>query len=352
MKKIGVIGHFGFGKNLLNGQTVKTKIITKEIINQVGNDEVACLDTSGGKKKIISLTANTIQLMRKCENVIMMPAHNGVIFFSPILAILKKLCKTNIYYIVIGGWISEFVGKKKNLKKYLLKFDGIYVETSTMQKSMRKQGFDNIHLMPNCKELKILDEKELVYTYSEPLSVCTFSRVMKEKGIEDIIDAITRINEEAGRIVYILDIYGQIEDCYNQEFKKIISKAHEYIRYCGIVPYDKSTQILKNYFALIFPTRFYTEGVPGTIIDAYASGVPVISSRWESFDDVIDDGEVGYGYKFGDVSALTNLLVRMAQEPHLINNLKRNCINKALGFSSKNVVEKFLNGDKGTQGIL
>ena len=35
MKKVCVIGHFGFGENLLNGQTIKTKIVTKELINSL-----------------------------------------------------------------------------------------------------------------------------------------------------------------------------------------------------------------------------------------------------------------------------------------------------------------------------
>ena len=31
MKKAGVCGHFGIGRNLLNGQTVKTKTVTEEL---------------------------------------------------------------------------------------------------------------------------------------------------------------------------------------------------------------------------------------------------------------------------------------------------------------------------------
>ena len=31
MKKIAVIGHFGQGENLLNGQAIKTKIVTLEL---------------------------------------------------------------------------------------------------------------------------------------------------------------------------------------------------------------------------------------------------------------------------------------------------------------------------------
>ena len=31
MYKIGICGHYGGGKNCLDGQTIKTKIITKEL---------------------------------------------------------------------------------------------------------------------------------------------------------------------------------------------------------------------------------------------------------------------------------------------------------------------------------
>ena len=61
---------------------------------------------------------------------------------------------------------------------------------------------------------------------------------------------------------------------------------------------------MKYYFALLFPTRFYTEGIPGTILDAYAAGIPVICSRWESCADVVDDGVTGITYPFEDMQML------------------------------------------------
>ena len=41
----------------------------------------------------------------------------------------------------------------------------------------------------------------------KPLPLCTFSRVMKEKGIEDAVYAVRTVNEHFGRTVYTLDIY-------------------------------------------------------------------------------------------------------------------------------------------------
>ena len=60
-KTVCIIGHFGFAKNLLNGQTVKTKIITKELEKQLGKEEVLKIDTWWKKENVavnISITCN------------------------------------------------------------------------------------------------------------------------------------------------------------------------------------------------------------------------------------------------------------------------------------------------------
>ena len=87
--------------------------------------------------------------------------------------------------------------------------------------------------------------------------------------------------------------------------------------------------MLKNYFALLFPTHFFTEGIPGTIIDAYAAGIPVLSTRWESFADLIDDGKTGLGYDFNNDKDLEDLLITVAHSPEQILDMKQNCIKKA-----------------------
>jgi hypothetical protein len=74
--------------------------------------------------------------------------------------------------------------KRKSLTKALKKFDGIYVETSTMKKALEREGFENVLVMPNCKKLTVLSENDLIYPAGAPYKLCTFSRVMKEKGIE------------------------------------------------------------------------------------------------------------------------------------------------------------------------
>ena len=340
MKKVCVIGSFGFNKNLLNGQTIKTKIIAKELSSSLGEDQVLKIDTHGGKKTLLKAPFQVIKALKNSSNIIIMPAHNGLRVYTPLLSIFRAFFRRKkLHYVVIGGWLPNFIKGKKLLRKQLKKFHGIYVETNSMKKALEEQGFKNVIVMPNCKELPPLSESDLVYPLKEPYKLCTFSRVMKEKGIEDAVNAVKLVNEHFGKIVYELDIYGQVDLNQTKWFDNLKQSFPPYIRYGGIIHFDKSVEVLKNYFALLFPTHYYTEGIPGTIIDAYAAGLPVISAKWENYDDVIDDGRTGFGFKFKDYNDFVSTLFNLANNPSIIVGMKQKCIKKSYQYQPKTVIE-------------
>ena len=328
--KVGVLGHYGEGQNLLNGQTVKTKIVTEELQKQLGQDQVLKVDTHGGWKTLLKAPIQTFGVLKKSNNVLMFPAHNGLRVYAPLLSFYKRFFKNRkLHYVVIGGWLPRFLEERKRLAKTLKKFDGIYVETHTMKNALEAKGFRNIFVMPNCKELNILDPDELTLNHSEPYKLCTFSRVMKEKGIEDAVNAVKAVNEKLGRAVYRLDIYGQIDPNQTEWFEEVKKNFPDYVIYRGLVAFDKSVEVLKDYYVLLFPTRFFTEGIPGTVIDAYAAGVPVVSARWESFADIIDDGITGIGYTFGKTDELASILENVSSFTQRVDSMRNNCLAKA-----------------------
>lgn len=342
MKKVCVIGHFGGTKTLLNGQTVKTKIVTGELKRQLGENEVMTIDTCGGAKALLKCFILSGKALKEYENAVMFPAHNGVRFFAPVLLFWNMLFHRKLHYVVIGGWLPKLLADKPALKRQLQKFSGIYVETATMKKALEEIGFENIFVMPNCKELTVLKPEDMTQFTEEPYNLCTFSRVMREKGIEDAVKAVTEINERAGRTVYALDIYGQVDSEQAEWFEELKNAFPEFVRYGGLVPFDESVEVLKDYFALLFPTRFFTEGVPGTIIDGYAAGVPVISARWESFGDVVDDGSVGIGYDFDSYEDFVKTLEDISKNPEAVINMKENCLKKAEEFSVPQTVKRLI----------
>lgn len=338
MLKATAIGHFGT-EECSDGQTIKTKIVTKVLEDHLGPESVGQMDTHGSVKTLLKAPTMVCSAFCNSENVIVLPAQNGLKIIAPLCAMQKrKHPNVGLHYVVIGGWLPALLKRYRYLQAPLRRFDGIYVETSTMKRALEEMGFTNVEVLPNCKDLKILREDELVYSTTEPLKLCTFSRVMKEKGIEDATRAVSAVNEAFGRTVYALDIYGSVERGQEQWFDELKAKFPPFICYRGVAPYDKSAEILQSYFALLFPTHFYTEGIPGTILDAYAAGVPVIASKWESFADLIENGKTGIGYVFDDANGLLEILKRLADNPEEANAMKKCCLEHARRYVPQEAV--------------
>lgn len=342
MKKVGICGVYGNDVEILGGQTIKVKELTEELIHIFGTEEVTTVNTYKWRKNPLDLFIKCCNMIKDCENIIIMPAHNGLKVFSPMFFFLNILFKRKIHYIVIGGWLYDYLCKYKLVKLCLHKFSGIYVETKSMKKSLESLGFNNVHIMNNFKRLKLMNKTELTTTYVEPYKLCMFSRVTQGKGIEDAINSIVNINTKMGRVVFNLDIYGPIDNKYKDRFEEIIKISPQYIKYCGFVDSKKSVDVIKNYFVQLFPTRYKTEGIPGSIIDSYFAGVPVLASRWNNFNDVIDENKTGIGFEFLSQEDLEDKLIYIANNPKTIIDMKINCIDKSLIYSPDYVMKEFI----------
>ena len=228
--------------------------------------------------------------------------------------------------------------ERKNLAKALKKFDGIYAETGTMKSALEKQGFQNVFVMPNCKKLTVLAEEDLVFPDKEPLRLCTFSRVMREKGIEDAVRAVTEANKSLGRTAFSLDIYGQVDENQTEWFEKLQKTFPDFVRYGGAIPFDRSVETLKNYFALLFPTYYEGEGFAGTLIDAFSAGVPVMASDWKYNTELVNE-KVGYIFKTRDTDALCERLKAAAKDPTNMLETRKHCLREAEKYTVAETVK-------------
>lgn len=333
-KKILIIGFFAFNTDYNGGQENKTRALADLLKKKYGEDNIFTIDTLGWKKRPIKLFYKTFNFVRKSDIVIMLPAKNGVKIFSKLLNLFKRK-NTKLFYSVIGGWLPTITINNTRLKKDLLKFDGIWVETNSMKKDLNAQGFNNILIVPNFKKINPLSKENLIFNYSEPYKICTFSRVLREKGIEDAIEVVKRINTKYKKTIYELDIYGRIDANYKETFENMAKDFPDYISYKGVVPYNDTVKVLKDYFLLLFPTHYQTEGIPGTIIDAYGSGVPVLAAKWNSYDDVIVDGVTGIGFEQENNDELLKKLEEIVNEPEKIIDMKEKCLEEFEKYSEE-----------------
>ena len=339
MYKVAICGHFGGNKKFFDGQTTKTKNLYEVLAEKYGENEIYVIDTYNWRKNPFMLLKKCVTASKKSKNIIILPAHNGVKVFVPLFTRLKKIFNFSLFYDVIGGWLPSFVKDKKGLQKNLKKIDKIFVETNKMKKDLEKMDFDNIEKLVNFKTIKPIKAENLKLKFNKPYHICTFSRVMKEKGIENIVNVVKKINKK--EILYTLDIYGPVDDKYRDDFEKLQSSFPNYIKYKGCIDSNLSTKIIQNYYLLIFPTRFKTEGIPGTIIDSYFSGVPVIATRWENVFDIVDDNKTGYIVDMYDDAQLEEKLLFCLDKKNVVG-LKENALIKAQEFVADVAIEKLI----------
>lgn len=294
-RKVAIIGHFGGSEKFFDGQTIKTKILYDELVLYT-DWKIKKVDTYYKNKQPLKLLYDTFVALLTTKDIIVLLSGNGMKFYFPLLYVAAKLKHTHVYHDVIGGNLDFYVEKIPGFRCYLNSFKVNWVETQGLKNKLENVGIYNSQVIPNFKNLKIISESELKYGFSEPYNFCTFSRVMDEKGIGDAIEAIEKINKKTNCVKCTLDIYGVIDPSYKEEFQRILENSSDAIKYVGCIDYDKSSETLKEYFALLFPTRWSGEGFPGTIIDSFCAGLPVIATDWNCNAEIIKNGSNGILY--------------------------------------------------------
>lgn len=339
-KKICVIGAFGFADMAATtgGQHVKSRELYYALKENYGEAAVSYVETYQWKRRPLRMLGALLKYVPRSAAVIMLPAQNGIKIFSWLLLLLKRK-KARLYYDVIGGWLPEMASKDAGLLAKLKRFDDIWVEATSMQCQLKDLGVKRVRVIPNFKTLEILPEEQLCHPEQPPYRLCTFSRVMEEKGITDAIEAVHRVNEQLGQKVYTLDVYGPVAPEYQEKFAQLQEQYADVVCYKGVADPQDSVKILKNYFALLFPTYYAGEGFAGTLLDAMASGTPVVASDWRCNTEVVKDGITGAIYPVRDQDALVQRLLEITQRVDWWNSLRSQCLAEARKYRPSEVIK-------------
>lgn len=338
MKKVALIGSIGYGESTSSGQVIRTRILLNALEEHYGKEKVYLINTSDYRHHAMKIVFRTIVSLFECKTYIVILSGNGRKVFFPVLILYKNLFGKRVLNNIIGGDYAESVRKYPRYIKYSNAFDVNWVQMPSMKKEVEDEGIINVEVLPNSKPLKIVMKEELRSGSEKPFRFCTFSRVSKEKGIETAIRAIEQINQETGERIVELTIYGKPDDDYKERFDSVLASVTDAIHYGGVISFDKTSEVLQDYFMLLFPTTFYGEGFPGTILDAYASALPVIASDWKFNPELIKEGETGYIYDHTNFDQFVECLKKSIANPKAVDSMRENCVLEAKKYVPETVM--------------
>jgi glycosyltransferase involved in cell wall biosynthesis len=139
-------------------------------------------------------------------------------------------------------------------------------------------------------------------------------RLSPEKGIDTLLTAWSKFS-----IDLPLTIMGD-----GPLADRVRQAAEENPRICwlGRLPADQVVDVVGAAKVLVFPSLCY-EGLPKTIIEAFAKGTPVIGSHLGSVAELIDNGETGLLVKPGDPRALADAINQIIISPQRLAPMRR-----------------------------
>jgi lipopolysaccharide/colanic/teichoic acid biosynthesis glycosyltransferase/glycosyltransferase involved in cell wall biosynthesis len=149
------------------------------------------------------------------------------------------------------------------------------------------------------------DSKGLVFNY--------IGRVMKDKGIEDYIEAAKRIKKVHANIEFnILGFIEPTEKHYENDLEELQNQ--------GIVIYRGNQIDVRPYIirahAIIHPS-IYGEGMSNVLLENASSGRPVITTDIAGCREIVTENITGFLYPAGDVDQLISNIeafIRMDNE--------------------------------------
>lgn len=330
-KRILVFGYFGYVTDQLDGQTVKTRAIY-ELLKERHDGRVDFADSQQFRHSIGSVFRFFRDLAR-CNVLVWLPARNNFKYLFPVIWMLSKLFRFKILYLVIGGWLSDFIGELPLHGRLLHHIEKILVENLIVKQELESRfGISNSIVFPNFRELSpapVQRESDGV------LRLVFLARVHRMKGLEilqDLCEYISSSDKLAHRIS--LDFYGQInEPDKNYFFDNLVNKF-EFVEYHGPLNPSLINLVLQKYDMLVLPTRWFTEGFPGSILDAYQAGIPVAVTAWKHAREFVADGKSGFIVDFDNpLPELKDIVTRLAYNPSELKSMKEKAYRESLRYT-------------------
>jgi glycosyltransferase involved in cell wall biosynthesis len=312
-------------------------ISTKRSLNKQGK-----IDT----KNIISLFFMIILLIGKIiksrPHIVQIESSSGTSFLKNSLFILvSKFAFCNVIISIHGSGIRfiNFFESLPHLGKLYVKFiiskcDAVRILSEKWIKKFNTElnlKVNKIFVIPNGVDFEFFNINRYHSTLIENnCKILYLGAIGEKKGVFDLLD-VSEILQKKG-YEFNLNIVGPEMDEGCTEELKIITRKRKLEKYIEIhkeIKYKETVSFYSSANIFILPS--YTEGLPMTLLEAMASGLPVVSTKVGAIPEIIEDGINGFLVNPGNVSDLAFKIEILINNSHL---------RKKMGLMNKTKVQE------------
>lgn len=159
------------------------------------------------------------------------------------------------------------------------------------------------------------------------ISVC---RLTEKKGLEYAIKACKLLKEKGYKFTYKIIGYGELADHLSNLIKGL--QLTDCVELTGFHPQSIVRKILSESNIFLLPSVTANngdmEGIPVAIMEAMASGLPVITTYHSGIPELVEDSHSGWLCPERDANAIVNALIAAIENPNLYSSVAVNARSK------------------------
>ncbi len=315
-----------------------TTILVKQLIGYFDEKKINYLfiqtNKYNGKFSVLRNYIYTIfyffKYIKSIDIVFVNVASNGMYFLSPLLIFLSKKFQKKFVSRNFGGNSIELFENASNLKQKLITYlfkeaDILFFETKYLVKYFKMINL-NTYWFPNSREEpKVIRDKNIEYKKK----FIFIGHIKEEKGIDEILKASTLLDDS-----YNITLYGNIVE---NKYCDQLWEKYPNVKYGGVLKHYDVYKTLAKYDVMLLPS--HREGYPGVIIEAFGMGLPVISTKLPSIQELIDE-KCGILINVRDSNDLANAIKSIKKKDFLF--LSENALKKFENFKYENVYRNII----------
>ncbi len=218
--------------------------------------------------------------------------------------------------ILITPWESEIVEKYSDKEK-------INVIPNGTDKILYERVENN-----QFKKKNNIKEKKLVLF---------FGRLNPTKGPEMLAKVAINISKKRKDIAFV---WVGPDEGKAEEVQKMI-ESHKNMQYLGpIRGKDKIAEMYQAADVYVLPS--YREGLPLTLFEAMASGLPIVASPVNGIPFEMKQPENGFFAKYGNIKQIKEKILKILDDKELSDKISKNNMKKAKNYDWDLISEKYI----------
>jgi glycosyltransferase involved in cell wall biosynthesis len=221
----------------------------------------------------------------------------------------------------VRGRLARFVAGHADL---------FLVETMHLVCLAQARGVQKVRWFPTCRAMHLENVRDCERTTCRRFVYV--GQVREYKGIRELVQAAERLDNGAS-----VDVYGPLFD----DLPHDLFHGCRVISYTGVLKHENVVPTMRQYDALVMPTKALTEGYPGVILEAYMADLPVITTTCGAIPEIVDETS-GILVEPKNAEALYRAMKRLSGDPELYVRLCKGAQDRAGQFSAEYWTNKFV----------